>query len=279
MFILHDLLKPLQEQFSKTPQGRKRRQWFAYTLLAVIIPFTSSITSDLLRSLQALFGFEIRSQRFYAFMGSPTIPWRALWKKMWGLIPSPATDGRILVALDDSINPKTGRKIFGCSKFYDHAAKKNRTSYPWAQCIVAAGLLKKIKSRWAWLPLDFRFYIRRKAILERSSNARRKDEVLPFASKMEQAAAMLKEIHAFYFRCCPRLSASSSFRLLATRSMRRDHLHTTFPHRFWIKRITVALSPTSSSGVRGAKPLSIVFDTGFASWGEALATRTATGKP
>ena len=32
---------------------------------------------------------------------------------MWGMIPSPATDGRIMVALDDSINPKSGRKIFG----------------------------------------------------------------------------------------------------------------------------------------------------------------------
>jgi len=65
MFILSDLLTPLQEKFPLTKQGQKRKIWFAYTLLAVVVPFTSSITSNLLRALQALFGFEIHSQRFY----------------------------------------------------------------------------------------------------------------------------------------------------------------------------------------------------------------------
>lgn len=59
MFILHDLLSPLQAEFSKTAQGQKRKVWFAYTLLAVVIPFTSSITSNLLRTLQTLFGLSI----------------------------------------------------------------------------------------------------------------------------------------------------------------------------------------------------------------------------
>ncbi len=59
MFILNDLLTPLQEQFSDTKQGQKRKIWFVYTLLAVVIPFTSSITSNLLRALEALFGSAI----------------------------------------------------------------------------------------------------------------------------------------------------------------------------------------------------------------------------
>ena len=54
MFILKDILVPLQEEFSKTNQGQKRKVWFAYTLLAVVIPFTSSITSNLLRAVQTL---------------------------------------------------------------------------------------------------------------------------------------------------------------------------------------------------------------------------------
>jgi hypothetical protein len=54
--------------------------------------------------------------------------------------------------LDDFINPKTGRKIFACGHFHDHAAKDNQSSYPWSQCVVAIGLLKQIKSRWACLP-------------------------------------------------------------------------------------------------------------------------------
>jgi len=198
MFILRDLLAPLQEEFSNTKQGQKRKVWFAYTLLAVVVPFTSSITSNLLRALHTLFGLEIQSQRFYAFMGSTTLPWNALWRTMWGLIPDAATQGRIIVALDDSINPKSGRKVFGCGHFHDHATKGNQSSYPWSQCILAIGLLKKVKSRWACLPLDFRFYMMQKDIEAKSSNAERKSRIVPFQSKMEQAATILKEVHKYF---------------------------------------------------------------------------------
>ena len=56
MFILRDLLTPLQQEFSTTAQGQRRAVWFAYTLLAVVVPFTSSMTSNLLRALHTLFG-------------------------------------------------------------------------------------------------------------------------------------------------------------------------------------------------------------------------------
>jgi len=198
MFILRDLLTTLQEEFSNTKQGQKRKIWFAYTLLAVVVPFTSSITSNLLRALQTLFGLEIQSQRFYTFMGSTTLPWRALWRTMWGQIPKPVTSERIIVALDDSINPKSGRKVFGCGHFHNHAAKDNQSTYPWSQCILVIGLLKKVKSRWACLPLDFRFYMMEKDIEAKSINAERKGKIITFESKMEQAAAMLKEVHKYF---------------------------------------------------------------------------------
>lgn len=198
MFILRDLITPLQEEFSNNEQGQKRRVWFAYTLLAIVVPFTSSITSNLLRALQTLFGLDIQSQRFYTFMASPTLPWQKLWKTMWRMIPSPATEERIVVALDDSINPKSGRKIFGCGFFHDHAAKGNQSSYPWSQCILAIGLLKKVKNRWACLPLDFRFYMMKKDIEDGSTTAIRKGKLLSFESKMEQAATMIREIQNFY---------------------------------------------------------------------------------
>ena len=198
MFILRDLLSPLQAVFSNTAQGQKRKVWFVYTLLAVVVPFTSSITSNLLRALQTLFGLKLKSQRFYAFMASPTLPWKGLWHTMWGMIPSPAEEERIMVALDDSINPKSGKKIFGCAHFHDHAAKSNQSSYPWSQCILAVGLLKKIKSRWACLPLDFRFYMMKKDIEAESGNATRKGKVLPFEDKMAQAATMVTDIQNYY---------------------------------------------------------------------------------
>lgn len=194
MFILRDLLTPLQQEFSSTRQGQKRSVWFVYTLLAVVIPFTSSMTSNLLRTLHTLFGMNIQSQRFYTFMASPTLPWQRLWRVLWGLIPNPATEGRLLLALDDSINPKTGRKIFGCGHFHNHATKGNQTSYPWSQCVVAIGLLKQVKSRWACLPLDFSFYLMEKDITAERINAKRKGKIVAFQSKMEQAATMIKGV-------------------------------------------------------------------------------------
>ena len=51
MFILRDLLGALQVPFSNSELGRERSLWFSFTLLAVIVPFTSSMSSNLLRSL------------------------------------------------------------------------------------------------------------------------------------------------------------------------------------------------------------------------------------
>ena len=198
MFILRDLLTPLQQVFSDTSQGQRRKVWFVYTLLAVAVPFTSSITSNVLRTLETLFGLDLQSQRFYAFMASPTLPWRRLWQVLWGMIPNPATAGRILVGLDDSINPKTGKRIFGCGHFHDHAAKSNQATYPWSQCILAIGLLKQIKGRWACVPLDFRFYLMKKDIEAERINACRNGKVIAFETKMDQAATMLKSVFEHY---------------------------------------------------------------------------------
>jgi len=128
-------------------------------LLAFIVPFTNSISSNILRSLNTLFGLSVNRRRFYTFMASNKLPWIKLWQGLWGTIPNPLTDGRLLIALDDFINPKTGRKIFGCAHFFDHAAKANQSKYPWAQNVVLVGLLKRIKGRWACLPLAHRFYL------------------------------------------------------------------------------------------------------------------------
>ncbi len=159
MFILCDLLSSIQQEFSTTKQGKRRSVRFIYTLLAVVVPFTSSITSDLLRALNTLFGFDIKQDRFYTFMAITTLPGKRLWQTMCNAIPSPLTDGHLLVVLDDFINPKAGKKIFGCDNFHDHAAKDNQKTYPWSQCVVAIGMLRKVKSRWACLPLKFCFYM------------------------------------------------------------------------------------------------------------------------
>ena len=141
MFILNDIFTPLQNAFSSTDLGRQRSQWFIYAILAFIIPFTSSISSNILRCINTLFGLGVNRRRFYTFMASNKLPWDKLWRTLWSAIPDPLSDGRLLVALDDFINPKTGKNIFACSHIFDHAAKANQSKYPWAQNVVLVGLL------------------------------------------------------------------------------------------------------------------------------------------
>jgi hypothetical protein len=194
MFVLRDLLPPLQTQFSDSELGRERGDWFIFTLLAVIVPFTSSMTSNLLRSLQTLFGLNPGQRRFYTFMASSTIPWQRLWREIWRLIPEPFVDGRLVVALDDSINNKSGRKIFGCGFFYDHTAKLNQPAYPWSQNIVSIGLLKIIKGRWSCVPLAFRFYFMKKDIEAQKATTITAGRTATFQTKMAQAVDMLKSV-------------------------------------------------------------------------------------
>lgn len=193
MLILHDILGKLKDQFAGSGKADERGIWFVYTIVAIIIPFISSKTSNILRCLSTLFGFRgIGQKRFYTFMASPKIPWNRLWSTFWKMIPEPMTDGRLLLALDDYINPKTGRKIFACEKVFDHAAKQNQTRFPWAQNVVAVGMLKIIKGRWACLPLSWRFYHMKKSIerINRTGIGAK----IQFETKLDQAVAMISDI-------------------------------------------------------------------------------------
>jgi hypothetical protein len=193
MLILHDILEKLKNEFAQSRKGNERGIWFVYTIIAILVPFTSSKTSNILRCLNTLFGFTgIGKKRFYTFMASPWIPWKRLWQRLWKMIPDPMTDGRLLLALDDYINPKTGKKIFGCDKLFDHAAKQNQSKYPWAQNIVAVGMLKIVKARWACLPLSYRFYHMKKSIekMNRDGNGPK----IAFETKLAQAVVMITDI-------------------------------------------------------------------------------------
>jgi hypothetical protein len=195
MQILHSLFKELKKEFTWSRKGKERRSWFIYTLVAIIIPFTSSRTSNLFRTLKTLFGFvDIKKKRYYTFMSSPKIPWKGLWSRVWHMIPEPKTHGRLLIALDDFINPKTGKKIFACSRVFDHAAKLNQSKYPWAQNVVSIGLLKIIKGRWACIPLSYSFYHLKKEI-EKNTPAYN-GESIAFQSKHTQAVSMITDVAA-----------------------------------------------------------------------------------
>jgi len=197
MHRLHSIFNELTAEFSQSKKGRERGPWFVYTLLAIILPFTSSKSSNLLRALKILFGLsDIKKKRFYTFMASPKIPWGRLWPRVWKMIPQPQTNGRLLIALDDFINPKTGKKIFACAKVFDHAAKQNQSKYPWAQNIVSIGLLKMIKGRWACLPLSSRFYHLKKDIEQNSPQCGGRK--IQFQTKHSQAIEMISDVASVF---------------------------------------------------------------------------------
>jgi len=198
MFILRHVLTPLQQEFSNTKLGRLRSRWFVYVISACIIPFTSSISSNLLRALTHLFGMDVNSRRFYAFMGSGKLPWNRLWPTLWKMIPEPETDGRLVLALDDFINPKVGKHVFGASHIFDHAAKANQSRYPWAQCVTSIGLLKRIKGRWACIPLAHRFYLPNKALAAQQENMKVRGKTPAFRTKLEQSVSMIAMLAAHF---------------------------------------------------------------------------------
>ena len=85
--------------------------------------------------------FHDRISTWHFVTSSNRLPWGNLWHTLGSMIADPLSDGRLLIALDDFINPKTGRKIFGCSHIFNHVAKANQSKYPpWAQNVVLVGL-------------------------------------------------------------------------------------------------------------------------------------------
>jgi hypothetical protein len=131
-----------------------------------------------------------------------------LWEILWRAIPEPLTDGRLLLALDDAINPKTGRKVFACQETFDHAAKTNQSQFPWAQTIVTVGLLKITHGRWSCLPLAFDFYLRLKTL--RAKCIRVRGQALVFQTKFAQAVRLIERL-AGVFVAVPILVVTDSW--------------------------------------------------------------------
>jgi hypothetical protein len=208
MSILPALANEFQFLFPLTNHGQERFHWFLLTLKAILVPITVSRTSNLLRAIETLFGVSIAQWRYYTFMASVKLPWDAVWEALWRAIPSPLVAGRLLLALDDSINPKTGKKIFACQRTFDHAAKSNQTRWPWAQTIVTVGLLKPIHGRWSCIPLAFAFYLRRQTLSAGCIRLRRK--ALVFSDKFAQAVELIARLGAF-FRAAPVLVVTDSW--------------------------------------------------------------------
>ena len=113
--------------FPATESGEERWRWLMLTVQAILVPITASRTSNLLRTIATLFGVQIAPSRYYTFMAAVKRRWGSVWEVLWRAIPNPLTAGRLLVALDDAIHPKTGRQVFGGQHPFDPAAKTHHS--------------------------------------------------------------------------------------------------------------------------------------------------------
>jgi hypothetical protein len=272
MFIIRDILRPLENDFSSTRLGRQRSRWFVYTLLAFVVPFTNSISSNILRCINTLFGLSVNRRRFYTFMASNKLPWSRLWPQLWNMIPSPVTDGRLLLALDDFINPKTGRKIFGCAHIFDHAAKANQSKYPWAQNVVLLGLLKRIKGRWACLPLAHRFYLPKKALASKLDNMAIPGVPTSFHTKLEQAAEMIIQLAHHFVGVPVTVVCDSWFGNNGLFKPVRKHLGTLFHLLSRLRSNTVIYSMAPTKRAKGKRGRSRKYGNRLGTCAEMAAT-------
>ena len=117
----------------------------------------------------------------------------------------------MILALDDFINPKVGTKVFGCASIFDHAVKANQSRYPWAQNVVAIGLLKVIKGRWACLPMASLYYLSLKMIEAKSDNAKVSGKLRHFKTKLGQSSEMIIRIAQHFAGCSILVVADSWF--------------------------------------------------------------------
>ena len=90
------------------------------------------------------------------------------------------------------------KKVFGASHMFDHAAKANQSRYPWAQCVTSIGLLKRIKGRWACIPLAHRFYLPNKELAAQRENMKVRDKTPDFRTKLEQSVSMIAMLAAHF---------------------------------------------------------------------------------
>jgi len=120
------------------------------------------------------------------------------------LIPAPATDGRLLQALDDSINPKVGQQIFACGTIFDHAAKANQSQYPLG-AKPRRGRFAQVGQRALGVPV-FGFLL----LLRQAYHRRGKGQVVPFQTKRAKAGEMLIGIGQA-FSATPLLAVTDSW--------------------------------------------------------------------
>lgn len=158
--------KSFQDLVQRTllPVATYRKRVFTLLLWSMIVsPFRKCVQQMYLNSRGLSLSAGITLRQWYGLLGSPKLPWDQIWQNVVAYLQTLGmlqSDGRITLALDDSLCPKTGKKISHAQSHFDHASKLNSSNYIWGHCRVVVGLLGKIHQRWAFLPLAQAPFIR-----------------------------------------------------------------------------------------------------------------------
>ena len=141
-----------------------RQSIFRLVIISLITGYGTKCMASIVRSVSFLSEFSAKSnkstqKRFYSFLQSEKIRWDYVWKALINKFHDTFLyNGKLILSLDDSTNPKTGKKISHCDTHFDHATKMNQSKYVWGHCRVVIGAQVKIFGRWVLLPLAFAHY-------------------------------------------------------------------------------------------------------------------------
>ena len=144
MFILHDILEKLKNEFPQSSKKVKSAESGSpIRFMAIIVPFASSqdIVHPPVSQIPVRLYRDTAKTILTRSWASPKIPWKTICGRRLWENDSPTTDaaGGCCWHWMTMSTPKTGKKIFGCEKIFDHAAKQNQSKYPWAQNVVTVG--------------------------------------------------------------------------------------------------------------------------------------------
>lgn len=151
---------------------------------------------------------------------------------------------RVLLAVDDTLSPKSGPTVFGCSRHCDHHAGPRSMIWGHNWVIVALVIQVPIWKRWISLPLLAWLYMRRET-------AKKADE--PFRTKLVLAVQMIQMLtEGLEIPIAVVADGAYTNEAVLTPLRKRNIL---FVGRLRHDVVLHALKPRSRKGTRGRRPI------------------------
>lgn len=132
-----------------------KRSWPYF--LAVLLPWLVHQGQRTVRTLRHGAGLRRHEASFYRFLSDFKVRTTVLRKVLFGLIVSTFKPTEILIAVDDTLCVKWGRKIYGTGRFFDHVARP-RPGFIWGHNWVVLAVVVSLFGVWVALPFWVSIY-------------------------------------------------------------------------------------------------------------------------